>query len=128
MIVVLDASASVEFLLGTRTGCAVAATLAQAASVHAPDLLVSEVASALRGLVRGGHITEPEAVAALKDLPRLDVALVGGLSLLPGVWQLSAAHSSYDAHYVALARTLEATLLTTDAKLARAAGVPVQLV
>jgi len=127
--VVLDASACVEFLLGTALGARVAASLVAAESIHAPELLVSEVISALRGLVRGGVATEAEARLALRDLGRLDVDLVSALALAPAIWARSSGHSSYDAHYVALAAALPATLLTTDAKLAAAAsGVGVELV
>jgi predicted nucleic acid-binding protein len=38
------------------------------------------------------------------------------------VWQLRASITAYDAVYVALAEELDATLLTTDRKLAKQAS------
>ncbi len=42
--------------------------------------------------------------------------------LLPCIWRLRRNLTAYDAAYVALADALDATLLTRDGKLARAAG------
>lgn len=120
MIAILDASACVEFLLGTRLGAAVAAEVIAADSLHAPELLVSEVVSALRGLTRAGTISPTDATLALRDLARLDVHLVGVLPLAEQIYRLGAAHSTYDAHYVALARAIGGVVITTDAKLASA--------
>ncbi|MFT3876623.1 MAG: type II toxin-antitoxin system VapC family toxin [Propioniciclava sp.] len=129
MRAVLDASACVEFLLGTAAGRAVAGALAEASTIYAPELMISEVTSALRGLVRGGVISDAEARLALRDLRRLDVEWVSGLALLPSIWRLSLRHSTYDAHYVALAETVSGTLVTGDRRLASAMGeVPVILI
>ena len=116
MIAILDASACVEFLLGTRLGAAVAAEVIAADSLHAPELLVSEVVSALRGLTRAGTISPTDATLALRDLARL----VGALPLAEQIYRLGAAHSTYDAHYVALVRAIGGVVITTDAKLASA--------
>lgn len=127
--VVLDASACVEFLLGTEQGAEVWQRLRVADAIHAPDLLVSEVAGALNGLRRGGVIADAEARQALTRLAGLGFELVSALPLAPQVWELATAHSVYDAHYVALARLVGGELLTCDAKLTRAVtSVPVCLV
>ena len=68
MRVVLDASACVELLFGTAQGRHAAAVLGRATSIHAPELLVSEVLSACRGAVRGGRATDAEARLALRAL------------------------------------------------------------
>lgn len=129
MRVVLDAPACVEFLLGTQLGARVAGHLIEAEFIHAPELLVSEVISALRGLLRGGVISEDAATLALADLGRLDVELVSARDLAPAIWRLAASHSTYDAHYVALASVLGGELVTTDARLTSAArGVTMRLV
>jgi predicted nucleic acid-binding protein len=46
-------------------------------------------------------------------------------ALLSRVWELRENLTAYDAVYIALADTLEAPLVTTDARLARAPGVGV---
>ncbi len=127
--VILDASACVEFLLGTQQGAEVWELIRVADAVHAPDLMVGEVLSALRGLWRGGVISEREAGAAVRRLGELQLEVVSALALAPRVWGLASAHAVYDAHYVALAELVSGELLTCDAKLARAVrGVPVRLV
>lgn len=119
MKVVLDASAAVELLLGSESGRRVAETLGHAQSIHCPELLYSEVLSALRGLVRAGKVSPEHACRAVEHLAHLDIEPVGARTLAPLVWELSEAHSTYDAHYVALGRSLDAIIVTADAKLAR---------
>jgi predicted nucleic acid-binding protein len=83
----------------------------------------------LHALLRGSAVSEAEARLALRDLGRLNVDLVGALALAPAISARSAGHSTYDAHYVALAAALPATLLTTDENLAAAASsVAIELV
>jgi predicted nucleic acid-binding protein len=50
----------------------------------------------------------------------VDAVAVGGL--LDRIWELRDDLSAYDATYVAVAETLEAPLVTADARLARASG------
>ena len=52
----------------------------------------------------------------------------GHRDLLPRIWALRDDVSPYEAAYVALAEALGATLLTHDARLARAAGHLVEVV
>lgn len=120
MKVVLDASAAVELLLGSESGRRVAETLVQAQAIHCPELLYSEVLSALRGLLRAGKVLPEHARRAIEHLGDLDIEPVSTRTLAPLVWELSEAHSTYDAHYVALGRSLDAIIVTADAKLARA--------
>ncbi|HTQ14606.1 MAG TPA: type II toxin-antitoxin system VapC family toxin [Rhizomicrobium sp.] len=47
--------------------------------------------------------------------------------LLPRIWDLRNKLTAYDAAYVALARVLDAPLLTRDRRLATAAGRHVQV-
>jgi predicted nucleic acid-binding protein len=122
-MIVLDASAVVELLLDTPAGRRVGDRLDDAAlAIHAPHLLDVEAASALRRLVRDGTIEAHEAEAVLDDLRALDLQRHAHEPLLDRVWALRENMSAYDATYVALADALEATLVTCDAKLARAKG------
>ena len=89
----------------------------------APHVLDLEVASALRGLVRRGALAEAMAQAALRHLARLPVIRCGHAALLPRCWELRDNLTIYDAAYVALAEATRATLLTSDQRLVRAAGV-----
>lgn len=89
----------------------------------APHLIDSEVTHVLRGLVRGGGLSEEQAGSALKGFSELSITRFPADSLLQRMWALRHNLSGYDATYVALAEMTGATaLLTTDARLARAPG------
>lgn len=127
-MIVLDASAAVEWLLVRDAATAVADHLGDPEiSVHAPSLLGVEVAAALRGLVLGGHTSAARAELALADLAAADIAIHDPTPLLPRAWQLRANLTPYDAVYVALAEALGATLVTTDARIARAPGTRAEI-
>lgn len=122
-MIVLDASATVELLLGTRLGGVVAERLlADGGPAHAPHLLDVEVASAMRRGVARGVVAETRAAQALEDLADLAVARYPHLPFLTRIWALRSRLSAYDAAYVALAEELGALLVTRDARLARAGG------
>jgi predicted nucleic acid-binding protein len=122
---VLDASAVVELLLGSRRGDAVAATVREAGAesgLHAPDLMDVEVAQVLRRYVAQDLLTEGRAAAAVALLERLPVTRHPGRILLPRIWALRENLTAYDAAYIALAEALSAPLLTCDGRLARSPG------
>ncbi|MGH3455540.1 MAG: type II toxin-antitoxin system VapC family toxin [Actinomycetes bacterium] len=120
-MIVLDASAAVEMVLGTPSGAAVTQEV-RSQRLNAPHLLAVEVTQALRGMVMRGTIAEQEAVASLADLRSLLIRRWRHEPLLERAWELRANLTAYDAVYVALAEALEAVLVTTDARLARAGG------
>lgn len=123
-MIVLDASALVELLLGTIRGRSIGARLADPAlGLHAPHLVDVEVAQALRRYVREGDLDADSAASALEDLRSLDLERHAHEPLLDRVWALRQNLTAYDAVYVALAEALETTLLTCDGRLARAPGV-----
>jgi predicted nucleic acid-binding protein len=123
-MIVLDASALVELVLGTSVGRTIAERIADPeASLHAPHLADVEVAQALRRYVREGDLDAPSAAAALEDLRALDVQRHSHEPLLDRVWALRDNLTAYDAVYVALAEALDTTLLTCDGRLARARGM-----
>jgi predicted nucleic acid-binding protein len=123
-MIVLDASALVELLLGTAAGRSVVERIASPdVSLHAPHLADVEVAQALRRLARDGDLDAASAGAALADLRALDLERHSHEPLLDRVWTLRDNLTAYDAVYVALAEALDARLLTCDVRLARAPGM-----
>lgn len=123
-MIVLDASAAVEWLLVREASAAVADRFRDPdATVHAPSLLGVEVAAALRGLVRSGHVAPERASVALDDLASADISLYDPTPLLARAWEMRDNLTPYDAVYVALAEVLHAVLVTTDARIARAPGL-----
>lgn len=122
-MIVLDASAAVEFLLRTEAGIALTGRLlAPETSLHAPYLLDVEVAQVLRRFSLRGEIEPDRARQALEDLADLPVERYPHEILLPRIWALRENLTAYDAAYVALAEVLGATLLTRDARISRASG------
>jgi predicted nucleic acid-binding protein len=122
-MIVVDASAMLEFLLQTPLGTRVEARLFRdGEEFHSPHLVDIEVTQGLRRLVRSGEVTSPRAADAIADLMDLDLHRHPHLDLLARAWQLRENVTVYDAMYVALAEALDATVITCDVPLARAPG------
>jgi predicted nucleic acid-binding protein len=123
-MIVLDASALVELLLGSERGRAIARRISEPSlGLHVPHLADVEVAQALRRFVRDGELDPGEAASALEDLRSLDLERHGHEPLLDRVWALRRNLTTYDAVYVALAEALDTKLLTCDGRLARSPAV-----
>lgn len=78
--------------------------------------------SVLRRLTLAGRFTVRRAGQALDDLTDLPVQRAPHLPFLARCWELRASLTAHDAAYVALAEALDVSLLTADARLARAPG------
>ena len=119
-----------DYLLDTRLGRLVGDRLLADPDLHIPHLASIETASVIRGWVRGGRLDESAAVQALDHLSDLAAERHNHEPFLRRVWELRHNLTAYDALYVALAETLDAPLITCDARLARApvAGVTVEVV
>jgi predicted nucleic acid-binding protein len=123
-LIVLDASALLELLLGTSAGKQLAGRLdSPSESLHVPHVADLEILNALRRLLRAGRIDARRAEGALRHLAELDLDRHPHELLLQRVWALRDNLSAYDAIYVALAEALGCPLLTRDARLARSAGI-----
>ncbi len=59
---------------------------------------------------------------ALGDLADLELQRVSHRHLLERIWELHQNVTPYDAAYVALAETIDATLVTADRRLSQAPG------
>lgn len=120
-MLVVDASALAEYLIGSSRGEQAAAHLANhSRSLHVPHLAIAETISVFRSWVARGEVDERRVLGALEDLTDFPAVRHGSEPLLPRIWELRHNLSSYDAHYVALAEALDAPLLTADARIARA--------
>ncbi len=129
-MIVLDASAALDWLLQTAAGQRIEQRIySHHESLHAPHLLDLEVGQVLRRLVREGAVSAQRAEQAIEDLLDLRIVRYPHVVLLPRIWQLRHNLSAYDAAYVALAENLGARLLTRDARLASASGLsaPIEL-
>jgi predicted nucleic acid-binding protein len=125
--IVSDASALVEYLLGTDLGVKAASMIEDPASdVHVPSLCDVEVTSALRGLLLAKKLEPRRALEALEDYVDLPLTRRGHTAFVTRILELRGNFSAYDATYLALSEALDASLLTCDEPFAKAiaANVP----
>jgi predicted nucleic acid-binding protein len=121
-VIVVDASVLTNALTDDGpVGGRARAELARDAHWAAPEHLVVEVFSAVRGRWLGRKIGEGRAGDALAVIAEISVDLVAVTPLLSRMWELRSNATGYDAAYLALAEAFGCSLVTADARLA---GVP----
>lgn len=108
-LLVLDASALVDLLAGSERAAQVRQRLHEADALAEPELVTVGTASALHRLARAGVLAEAEADQAMSAMATLPIRTVPHAAVLEAAW---------------------APLLTTDARMSRAAfrGVTITLV
>lgn len=121
-MIVLDASALIDLLMRRPTAARTAAAIGDRRAIHAPHLIDTEMLHVMRRWVARGWLALARAEIALEDLAELPLVHHDHKPLRARVWALRERMSAYDATYVALAEALDATLVTADGRLARAAA------
>jgi predicted nucleic acid-binding protein len=122
-MIVLDASAAIDWLLQTPAGLRIEQRIyARQDTLHTVHLLDVEFGQVLRRLVRQGTLTPRRAVEAIEDMAALRIARYPPVLLLQRIWRLRQNLTAYDAAYVALAEELQAPLITRDRRIAAAPG------
>lgn len=121
-MLVVDASCLFEVVADTRRAGEIAARLAGDTDQLAPHVIDVEVLGVIRAQYLRGNLDATAASQAVADLGDWPGERFGHRFLLDRVWQLRDSVRGWDAFYVALAEAFDATLLTLDARLARAAG------
>jgi predicted nucleic acid-binding protein len=122
-MIVVDASALTDALVDDGPA-GVAARAALSADPHwaAPAHLLVEVVSVIHGKTLGGELGIARANEAIAALPALVVEQVDTVRLIDRMWQVRDNISAYDAAYIAAAEALACSLVTCDARLAKANG------
>jgi predicted nucleic acid-binding protein len=120
-LIVLDASAAIEWLLQNAAGQEIENRIfSRGESLHAPHLVDLEVVQVLRRMVRESEVSAQRAEQMIGDFLDLRITRYPHNVFLPRIWRLRNNFSGYDAAYVSLTAELDATLITRDARLASA--------
>jgi predicted nucleic acid-binding protein len=119
--VVVDASIVVRWLLKLPGSDDAEAMVASADAILAPDVVISETASALWKAVVFADLERDEAAIALQSIDRLFDQIVPSQSLRMRAFAIATElrHPVYDCFYLALAEDRSGRLLTADKRLAR---------
>lgn len=89
----------------------------------APELVDLEVVAVVRKRVLSAGLHPDRAAQAIEDLASLPLTRVAHRHLLGRVWELHQNVTPYDAAYVAVAKQLDAILVTADQRLSTAPQV-----
>ncbi len=121
-MLVVDTSALVAALVADPPSAVLVQRLGAESELHAPHLIDVEALSALRRLVRLGHLPVERAETVREDLRDLAIVRYPHAMLLDRMWELRDNLTAYDAAFVALSEVLGAPLVTADARVAAAPG------
>lgn len=125
-MIVLDASAALDALLSADGIASLASH-----DLTAPPLMWSEVTSSLREAAWRRLLSREAALEGLARLGRADIKRNSPRGLQQEAWRIAEQLGwarTYDAEYVALAKLVDARLLTRDARLKRAADHLVEII
>ena len=117
--VVIDASALLDLVISSRAGPALSARL-DGCSLHAPGHVDAEVLASLGHLEQTGSLSSDAVLRYADTVAAAPIERHAVAGLMAGAWRRRDHLPLSVALYVELARTLGATLVTTDQELARA--------
>lgn len=119
-MLVVDTSAVLAPLTASQPPLGLLELLAEDGDLHAPHLIDTEFLHALRRMTIGGQLSVDRVADARTDFADLALTRYPHQPLSDRIWQLRHNLTAYDATFVALAETLDTTLITCDARLAAA--------
>lgn len=122
MSLVVDASVVVKWFIDEPLHERARQLLKSRESLHAPDLLISEIGNIVWKKVVRGEIKEQQAQKITSALRELPITLQPSIDLIDRALQmaLSIKHPVYDCLYIACADMLASTFVTADERLKRA--------
>lgn len=116
---VIDASVVVDFVIGGARAAFIGDRI-DGLDLWAPAHIDAEILSAIGRMHRAGEVTARAAGERLREAMDIPVRREPLRDLVPGAWARRERVRLADALYVELASRLDVTLITTDARLARA--------
>ncbi|MBM3679021.1 MAG: type II toxin-antitoxin system VapC family toxin [Actinobacteria bacterium] len=122
-MLVVDASVLFEIVADTPGAERLRSRLAEDPDQAAPHLIDAEVLSVIQTHHRNGRLDATAASQAVDDTRAWPGERWSHRPLLSRAWELRDNLRGYDALYVALAEALAGTLVTLDARLAKAPGI-----
>ncbi len=122
-MLVVDASCLFEIVADTPRAAEIAERLAADTEHAAPHVIDVEVLGVIRAQYLRGLLDGTAASQAVGDLRDWPGRRFSHRWLIDRAWTLRDSIRGWDAFYVALAEAFDATLLTLDARLARAHGL-----
>jgi predicted nucleic acid-binding protein len=123
--VVVDASAGVELMAGTKTGRALRVLLPPEPVLWAPETIYIEVGAVLRRWDLNRVLTPEQIEKAIRRFAAWPLRVAQVRGLFADAWRHRHNMTFADATFVALAEHLGAALLTGDRKLAAGPTLPV---
>jgi predicted nucleic acid-binding protein len=123
-VIVLDTAAAVDLLLGLEPEASWVRShlAAHEGDIHAPHVIDVEVTRVIRRFVRARGLSAEDGLARVRAMSTFALRRYPHTQLVDRVWELRGSVASTDAFFVALAEALDAPLVTTDRRLARASG------
>jgi predicted nucleic acid-binding protein len=121
-LIVVDASAITEVLLARSRAAAIRVALSLHSELYVHAHFHAEVLSALRRYSLRNELSDLGTAEALEKLSDLRALTYPIRELTRAIWELRFNLTTYDAAYLALARRLDAGLITLDGALAEAAA------
>ena len=118
----MDARAAIKWFVDEEFSERAGALLEREYDLYASRLLASEVSNALGRKVRIGEFDHGEALEIADSIPRIPVSWADELTVCSDAVRLSLelGHPVYDCFYLALARLLDASTVTSYARFANA--------
>ncbi len=120
---VFDASVLVDALVvAGPAGDHAREALREYSLLHVPSIFTAEATSAVRSMHARGEVSLGRARNAVTGIKTVRTVQYPFEPFLDRVWELRYNLSVYDGWYVALAESLEASVVTADRRLAEAPG------
>ena len=123
---IVDASVGVEIVRKTPLGQRAIQLLDD--DLHAPDIFLAEVFHVLKRMTVLKQITSRDAKISAALVGQMPLTFVTVSNYQSQLWDEATQVSSYDAHYVVLAKSLGQSIITLDQKLMRRKDLGVEFV